>query len=358
MDDGVVKAVHGLATGMVENGAEVTVLCLGDEDSILSTSHGYTIRCFAAGQMAYKWGLGLPSQLRDYVAANDGIYVMNGVFSPSVYAVSRECSKNSRPFVCWPHEPHHPTLFESRRLAKWVYFRLRDRPMFRAARAIQVFDSTQANYLRKLGVGTPAIEMVNGYDTADALPEPELDWRLKGPARLLFFGSIDAFHKGLDILVDAFAGIVDSTDARLVLQGPDYGDLAALKERVESLGTAHDRVEFREPVYGRSARTIAEHDVFVLPSRFEAFGLAALEAMIAGRVLVLSERSSLAKHVRASGCGVIVSPEKESVRDGLLRLLDERPRWKEMGLAGREYALEHFRWDRIAADVLSHYSQL
>jgi glycosyltransferase involved in cell wall biosynthesis len=139
--------------------------------------------------------------------------------------------------------------------------------MFRAAAAIQVFDSNQVGFLGELGVQTPTIEMANGFDPADVIPSSELDWRLEGPPRLLFFGSIDADHKGLDILLDAFGAIADSTDAHLVLQGPDFGDLAALKQRADRLHLTGEQVEFREPVYGRSTRTIAEHDMFLLPLR-------------------------------------------------------------------------------------------
>ena len=87
--------------------------------------------------------------------------------------------------------------------------------------------------------------------------------------------------------------------------------------------------------------------MFCLPSRFEGFGLAALEAMLAARVLLVSERAGIARHVAASGCGVAVAPTVEGVREGLDRLLRRREHWREMGLAGRRHALRHLRWLRL-----------
>ena len=80
--------------------------------------------------------------------------------------------------------------------------------------------------------------------------------------------------------------------------------------------------------------------------------------MLAGRVLLVSEVAGIAPHVQASGCGVIVAPTVAAIRQGLVELLERRSEWKEMGLKGREYALEHLRWNNIAFAALQQYQQL
>jgi glycosyltransferase involved in cell wall biosynthesis len=118
-------------------------------------------------------------------------------------------------------------------------------------------------------------------------------------------------------------------------------------------------VRFLGPDYKlASPRLIAGHDVFCLPSRFEGFGLAALEAMLAGRVLLVSERAGIARHVRASECGVTVEPTAAGVGRGMVALLRRRAEWREMGLAGRRYALANLQWKSIAADALAKYEKL
>jgi len=202
------------------------------------------------------------------------------------------------------------------------------------------------------------IETVNGFAAEDVIPDSMLQWRTTDPPSLVYLGRMDSFNKALDVLLDAFSEMRDLTDATLTLQGPDTGDLQALRRRSARLGL-NGRVRFQEPDFERPAvQILAEHDIFILPSRFEGFGLAALEAMLAARVIIVSQISGLAPHVLAAGCGVVVSPDVASVKAGLLQLLEARPRWKEMGLAGREYALQHFRWDRSAAETLERYRQL
>jgi glycosyltransferase involved in cell wall biosynthesis len=230
--------------------------------------------------------------------------------------------------------------------------------MLRQARAVQVLDFRHAEWLRAMGVQTPVIEVVNGFAAEDVHPESVLQWRLQGPPRLLYLGRIDYHNKGLDLLLDAFSQLMTQTDATLTLQGPDWGDRDAMVRRAKRLGLGQ-RVEFREPDFDKpSALISAEHDIFLLPSRFEGFGLSALEAMLAGRVILVSDVAGIAPHVRASGCGIVISADVGMIKSGLMQLLSMRPRWKEMGLSGREYALRHLKWDRIAAETLEQYRQI
>jgi glycosyltransferase involved in cell wall biosynthesis len=230
--------------------------------------------------------------------------------------------------------------------------------MLRQARAIQVLDFRHAEWLRRLGIQTPIIEVLNGFAPEDVHPESVLNWRTEGPAKLLYLGRIDYHNKGLDILLDAFSQITDKTDANLTLQGPDWGDKDAMIKRAGKLKLGN-RVKFNDPDFNKlSALISAEHDIFLLPSRFEGFGLSALEAMLAGRPVLVSDVAGIAPHVRASGSGVVISSDVAHVKAGMLELLSQRNRWKDMGMAGREYVLRYLRWERIGAVTLEQYRQI
>jgi glycosyltransferase involved in cell wall biosynthesis len=357
---GMIKAVHGLAAGFAANGAQVTVLCEGQLTTRIESPHGYEIRCFA-----YDHGRSstqsMPSGLRDYLvdhAEDLGAVVLNSVFNPSVYLVSRLLRRLNVPYIVAPHDPYHPSIFGTNRHLKWPYWYLREKPMLVHARAIQVLDFRHAEWLRALGIHTPVIEVLNGYAPEDVLPEESLEWRTSGRVRLLYLGRIDSHNKGLDILLDAFAQLPREVDAELTLQGPDWGDRASMVRRAQRLGLGN-RVHFREPDFDVAAAKItAEYDVFCLPSRFEGFGLSALEAMLSGRVLLVSDIAGIAPHVRRAGNGLIIAPDVAAVRKGLLEMISLRPKWREMGLKGREYALGGLRWERIAAQTLREYEYL
>lgn len=361
LNDGTSTAVGGLAAGLVENGARVTVLCEGRERSSVRTAHGYAVECFPNDRPFRTFSLspGLERYVADELAPRRGVCLVNGMFNPPVYAMARCLRRNGVPYVVVPHDPYDPAVFRRNPHLKWPYWFLFERRLLRRAGAVQVLDAKHGASLRQLGVATHVIETENGIAPSSVPAESDLEWRpVEEPARFMFLGRIDAYNKGLDVLIDAFLQIAARVNARLTLQGPDWGDRARLMKRANGSAAA-GRVRFLDPDYGQpSPRLIAGHDVFCLTSRFEGFGLSALEAMLAGRVLLVSERAGIARHVHASECGIAVEPTVTGIGKGLLALIERRAEWREMGLAGRRYALANLQWKNIAADALAQYHRL
>lgn len=361
LNDGTSRAVDGLAAGLVENGVRATVLCEARERSSVLSDRGYGIECFVNNKPYRTFALA--PELERYLAENvrrwRGVCLINGMFNLSVYAMGRFLRHHGVPYVMVPHDPYDPVVFRRNPHLKWPYWYLFERRLLRDARAVQVFDERHGAWLPRLGVHTHVIHTENGIAPSSVPAESELGWRaVDEPAHLVFLGRIDAYNKGLDILLDAFAQLAPRADLRLTLQGPDWGDRARLEKRAAA-GAAAEKVRFLDPDYGQSSpRLIADHDVFCLPSRFEGFGLAALEAMLAGRVLLVSERAGIARHIRAAECGLTVEPTPAGVAAGVLKLLKRRAEWREMGLAGRRYALANLQWKSIASAALEQYERL
>jgi glycosyltransferase involved in cell wall biosynthesis len=358
---GTSLAVDGMAAGLVQSGADVSVLCEGAARTTVTAGPGYTIECFLNHEPYRTFSLA--PELQRYAAERlthrRALGLVNGIFHPGAYAMGRLLYQLGVPYVAVPHDPYDRAIFSTNAHLKWPYWYLFERRLLSRAQAVQVLDIRHAACLRRLGVDTPCIEMPNGV-TPDAAPaESQLRWRAPGgPVHLMFLGRIDAYNKGLDLLVEAFAGVSRHADMRLTIQGPDWGDRARLAQQAATALVA-DRVAFAGPDYERpSSQIIGEHDIFCLPSRFEGFGLAALEAMLAGRVLLVSEGAGIARHVRASRCGLAVPPTVAGIEKGLQALLHLQPAWQEMGLSGRRYALTNLRWKNIAAAALEHYARL
>ncbi|ETX28226.1 glycosyltransferase [Roseivivax isoporae] len=118
------------------------------------------------------------------------------------------------------------------------------------------------------------------------------------PARR--FGAIGRFdrQKGLDILIDAFRA---TTDPALTLgltgDGPERADLVRR-------AAGDPRITFA-PFTSTPERTLAALDAVAMPSRWEPYGLAALEARAASRPLLVSAGvDGLEEHARAGAIRV------------------------------------------------------
>lgn len=205
---------------------------------------------------------------------------------------------------------------------------------------------------REPALGEVAV-IPNGVDTALYRPSPP---RADGDPSVLFVGRLVA-QKGVDILLRAF-GLVRHRlpDARLVVVGD--GDQALYLRRLARYLGLMPRVRFAGWQTGPElVRRYGEADVVAVPSRYEPFGLVALEAMSCARPVVASRVGGLAEIVRDDPTGVLVPPgDHLRLAQAVTGLLLDRPRREEAGRAARERALRS-EWSGVAAATLAAYER-
>ncbi len=139
-------------------------------------------------------------------------------------------------------------------------------------------------------------------------------------------------RKGLDVLIEAFHGLATRAPTRLFVagSGPE-------RERLEAAarsGGAAARIRFLGRRADRAA-LLSAADIFVLPSRQEGLGVAALEAMAAGLPVVASRVGGLADAVVDGRTGRTVAPgEPTALRAALAELVDDASLRRAFGAAG------------------------
>jgi len=163
-----------------------------------------------------------------------------------------------------------------------------------------------------------------------------------------------AEQKGIDLLLEAVARL----DHRLDVVVMGEGSLRAGLEARAARGDLDGRVFFaghREDV----PELLPAFDLFVFPSRWEGFGLAAVEAMAAGLPVVAAESDGLREVVVDGECGLLHRPgDVDSLVAALEEIMRDPERGRRMGAAGRARAMERFGAGRMAAEVLSLYTAL
>jgi glycogen(starch) synthase len=98
------------------------------------------------------------------------------------------------------------------------------------------------------------------------------------------------------------------------------------------------------------AAMLGAADVALVPSRYEPFGLVALEAMAAGTPVVVSDTGGLRDIVSDGTTGLMVPPgEPAALAEAVASLLGDRARRDEMGRAGAARVGTRFGWDAVAA---------
>jgi glycosyltransferase involved in cell wall biosynthesis len=125
---------------------------------------------------------------------------------------------------------------------------------------------------------------------------------------------------------------------------------------LDELGVAH-LVTHRQDYYaGDMPSVYAAADLVVLPSLAEGLGLAAVEAMLAGRPIVVTDVAGLNEVVTDGHDGLLVPPAApDRLAAALLRLLDDPPLAQRLADRGRATAAERFGLDRMVAETLTAY---
>lgn len=90
---------------------------------------------------------------------------------------------------------------------------------------------------------------------------------------------------------------------------------------------------------------LAQMDVFVMPSVYESFGVAALEAQAMEVPVVASKVGGIPEAVIDGSTGFLVEPKNPSAIAGaVIKLLSDDSLRVKMGKNGREFVLKHYNW--------------
>jgi UDP-glucose:(heptosyl)LPS alpha-1,3-glucosyltransferase len=167
---------------------------------------------------------------------------------------------------------------------------------------------------------------------------------------LLFVGS-NYRRKGLGLALDALAAEAVGRRMRLMVVGGR--ESPRWTRRVAALGLT-DRVRFVGQVEDPE-RYYAAADVFVLPTHFDPFANATLEAMAAGLPVVTTRMNGVSEILMPGTDGSIMDdpPSASGLAKALLELTDDGLR-RAMGQAARGTALR-FPWRATASGTLETY---
>ncbi len=166
-----------------------------------------------------------------------------------------------------------------------------------------------------------------------------------GARKLLFVGRFDR-QKGVDLLLDAFKSI-ESEGFELTLIGePVVGtESPVIPKSVTYLG-------WQSAAGVQDA--IQKSDILVVPSRWEGFGLVAVEAMRAGRPVVAARVGGLAEVVVDGVTGALFEPGNLG---SLIRAIRETSQKdiQQLGVNGRARFEREFTSDRLFAETHKVY---
>ncbi|MEQ8757626.1 MAG: glycosyltransferase [Coleofasciculus sp. G1-WW12-02] len=117
-----------------------------------------------------------------------------------------------------------------------------------------------------------------------------------------------------------------------------------------------------QPALAATYRFLAQRrSVFALPSLFEPFGLAPLEAAAAGLPVVVTQNGGITEslHTDNQDYGVFIDPDDPAdMARGLERLICNQPEWQSFSQRTQQLVLNHYTWESTAQGYLNQIEQI
>lgn len=144
-------------------------------------------------------------------------------------------------------------------------------------------------------------------------------------------------YKNHFYLIEALAPLKDRKDIRVTVIGQvSNSDERQYFEKLEQavhLAELDSMVTLRENVSYRFMHQVyQEHDILVLPSKFESAGMAILEAMAEKMGVICSNNCGLPDHVESNNCGITFPLDNaEKLTEIIVKIADNKSIVERMG---------------------------
>jgi len=259
-------------------------------------------------------------------------------------------------WVCSVHDIHSKSW-----RGRWalLLFRLIWR---RADRIIAISEAVKSWLVQDFGVLHKKIQVVYyGIELEQRISTAQDLRSMSGLEGKLLIGSIGRLEprKGHDLLIQAIPSVVQKfPQAMLLIAGHDpwgYGRVLErlvvqlnMEKHVRFLGFQSDIPSFLHAI-----------DVFALASRSEGFGQVVIEAMAAGKPVVVQRIVPLTEIVVDGETGFCVEPENPSaLAEKIVWLISHPEEGKQIGEKGRERVHYMFSAKRMVNEIIKFYEQL
>jgi len=160
-------------------------------------------------------------------------------------------------------------------------------------------------------------------------------------------------RKGQDVLIEAMPAIIKEVPEAHILMIGEGPYRSYLENRVKVLGL-QERVTFIGRVqYADLPKFICAGNLFVMPSRsrlagleVEGLGIVYLEASACGLPVIAGNSGGAPDAVLQGETGLVVDgTSKAEVAAAVIELLQDADRSKAMGIRGRQWIIQEWRWE-------------
>jgi glycosyltransferase involved in cell wall biosynthesis len=365
--------IRTMARALIQAGVDVDVATTDDNGpdrvnvsySEPVVEEGVCYRYFPRQTRFYTFSWPLTRWLALHLREYDLLHI-HGLFSYPAMPAAYFASRYKIPYIVRPFGVLNRWGIQNRRpLLKKLSLRLIENRILAGAAAVHYTSEQEHLEAAELGVTQRAVIIPNVADGAAASKGYSAGWlRSKHPQLadhkiILFLSRLDP-KKGLDLLLPAFArGRAKCSQTKLVVVGNgDPAFIAGLRGQATRLGIDADVVWTGFLVGDEKWAALADADMFVLPSYSENFGISAVEAMISGLPVVVSDQVAIHREIAAAGAGLVVPCKVKELAEALIKLINNPQLSSLMGKNGKSLVQKEFSLESVTGRLIALYAEI
>lgn len=179
----------------------------------------------------------------------------------------------------------------------------------------------------------------------------------KDSEKVIIF-SISELHKnkGIDVALRALALLPKEAREKIIYSVAGNGEEKTKLEKLASEFGLTEIVRFLGFV-SDAKKLLSGSDIFLLPSRTEAFPYAILEAGMTGRPIIATSVGGVPEAIHDMQNGILVHPKNpKEIAEAILYLLDHKDKQKEFGEEIKKTISNFFSLDKMLSETMTLYS--
>jgi glycosyltransferase involved in cell wall biosynthesis len=250
--------------------------------------------------------------------------------------------KKGIPWIYVPQGMLEPWSTQQKWLKKLVYFQFIEKRLAKEASIIRAVSKPEFKNLKNTFEKVALIA-----NCVNSKPQPSKKWG--SPVKQYLFMSRLHYKKGILPLVKGWinSDCYNNNSARLIVAGPDQGELPKIKTEIEKSKCSN--IIVTGPVYGdEKDKLLNESHFFLLPSFSEGFPTAVLEAMQFGLIPLISKGCNFPEAFE-NQLAIEVSPNEENIKNALIDTLNFDPSILEIwGTKAWQFIEHKYTTEKIA----------
>ena len=269
--------------------------------------------------------------------------------------IGKKLRKAGIPYIIIPHGELGEEAQQKKRIKKKLANSLLFNDFIKNAEAIQCLSDREmdvTHFGRKKFVAT------NGV----TIPDKRKDSFNKAGIKFTYIGRLDAYHKGLDLLIEAVNKVhieLQNAGVRIDIYGPDYQGRFQYLEELITNNKVGDVVYLHQAVSGETKENVLlDTDVFIQTSRFEGMPLGILEALSYGLPCLVTRGTTLGEKIMAHSAGWMCETDSKSIAETILMVIKERSRLKEYSTNCIDFVDKSFSWLSVEQKAINEYQRI